>query len=39
MKTYCPVLPVKVAISRFIWSGVKSRNWATTSKRLSPSSP
>ncbi len=32
MKTYWPVRPVKVSMSRAISSGVKRRNCATTSK-------
>ena len=34
---YCPVRPVKVAMSRAICSGVKAMNWQTTSKERPPS--
>ena len=34
---YCPVRPVKVAMSRAICSGVKAMNWQTTSKERLPS--
>ena len=32
---YCPVRPVKVAMSRAICSGVNAMNWQTTSKERS----